>query len=220
MVEYLKFTPEMSNNWFRTWSETQKQRPWAFRRLLDSSTESQMESKLWLTTELINADIKPKNVVLLGGWFAHIITALLIDELNVNNVINFEIDNDAHFISFKFNRRYQDKSMYRSIRKNIMINSLKGRPYDMFDSSKECWDLIINTSCEHMFPMWKFRELNPQLNSSWYVLQSTNDDQYDDHINCVKSSEELADQAQLVDVLYSGSKVLSNGMTRFMVVGR
>lgn len=220
MVEYLKFTPEMSNNWFRTWSETQKQRPWAFRRLLDSSTESQMESKLWLATELINADIKPKNVVLLGGWFAHIITALLIDELNVNNVINFEIDNDAHFISFKFNRRYQDKSMYRSIRKNIMINSLKGRPYDMFDSSKECWDLIINTSCEHMFPMWKFRELNPQLNSSWYVLQSTNDDQYDDHINCVKSSEELADQAQLVDVLYSGSKVLSNGMTRFMVVGR
>ena len=130
------------------------------------------------------------------------------------------VDNDAHFISFKFNRRYQDKSMYRSIRKNIMINSLKGRPYDMFDSSKECWDLIINTSCEHMFPMWKFRELNPQLNSSWYVLQSTNDDQYDDHINCVKSSEELADQAQLVDVLYSGSKVLSNGMTRFMVVGR
>ena len=79
MVEYLKFTTEMSNNWFRTWSETQKQRPWAFRRLLDSSTESQMESKLWLATELINADIKPKNVVLLGGWFAHIITALLIE---------------------------------------------------------------------------------------------------------------------------------------------
>ena len=227
MVNYLKFTPEMSNNWFRSLHETEKQRPWAFNRIMNASTESQMESKLWLATELINADIKPKNVALLGGWFAHIITALLIDELNVNNVINFEIDSDAHFISFKFNRRYQDKSMYRSIRKNIMINSLKGRHYDMFDpslklsgNSKECWDLIINTSCEHMFPMWKFRELNPQLNSSWYVLQSTDDDQYDDHINCVKSPEELADQSQLVDVLYSGSKVLSNGMTRFMVIGR
>ena len=214
MVEYLKFTPEMSNNWFRTWTETQKQKPWAYKRLLDASTQSQMESKLWLATELININIKPKNVALLGGWFAHIITSLLIDELNVNNVTNFEIDDDAHFISFKFNRRYKETEKYRSIRRNIMIDSLSGvKPHKK-------WDLIINTSCEHMFPMWKFRELNPQLKSSWYVLQSTNDDQYDDHINCVKSSEELADQAQLVDILYSGSKILSNGMKRFMVIGR
>ena len=214
MVEYLKFTPEMSNNWFRTWTETQKQRPWAYKRLLDASTQSQMESKLWLATELININIKPKNVALLGGWFAHIITSLLIDELNVNSVTNFEIDDDAHFISFKFNRRYKETETYRSIRRNIMIDSLSGvKPYKK-------WDLIINTSCEHMFPMWKFRELNPQLKSSWYVLQSTDDDQYDDHINCVKSSEELADQAQLVDILYSGSKILSNGMKRFMVIGR
>ena len=214
MVEYLKFTPEMSNNWFRTWTETQKQRPWAYKRLLDASTQSQMESKLWLATELININIKPKNVALLGGWFAHIITSLLIDELNVNSVTNFEIDDDAHFISFKFNRRYKETEKYRSIRRNIMIDSLSGvKPYKK-------WDLIINTSCEHMFPMWKFRELNPQLKSSWYVLQSTDNNQYDDHINCVKSSEELADQAQLVDILYSGSKILSNGMKRFMVIGR
>ena len=207
MVEYLKFTPEMSNNWFRTWSETQKQRPWAFRRLLDASTESQMESKLWLATELINADIKPKNVILLGGWFAHIITALLIDEIKVDIVKNYEIDIDAKFISYKFNRRY--KPNYSSQSKNILVSPIK-----------ENFDCIINTSCEHMFPMWKFREINPHLKSSWYVLQSTNDDQYDDHINCVKSSEELADQAQLVDILYSGSKILSNGMKRFMVIGR
>lgn len=212
MVEYLKFTPEMSNNWSRTWSETQKQRPWAFRRLLDASTESQMESKLWLATELVNADIKPKNVALLGGWFAHIITALLIDEVGVDKVKNFEIDKDAYYTSFKFNNRYKksgEEIKYFANSKNVMTTTIK-----------ENFDLIINTSCEHMFPMWKFRELNPQLNGSWYVLQSTNDDQYDDHINCVKSPEELANQAQLVDVLYSGSKTLSNGMKRFMVIGR
>jgi len=207
MVDYLKFTPEISNNWSRAWHETQKQRPWAFKRLLDASTESQMESKLWLTTELMSADISSKNVALLGGWFAHIITTLLMDEVNVDTVTNFEIDQDAKFISYKFNRRY--KPNYKAKRKNITISSLN-----------ENFDLIINTSCEHMFPMWKFRELNPQLKNSWYVLQSTDDDQYDDHINCVKSPEELANQAKLVDVLYSGSKVLSNGMNRFMVIGR
>ena len=51
MVEYIKYTPETANNWSRAWSETKKQRPWAFRRLLDSSTTSQMQSKLWIATE-------------------------------------------------------------------------------------------------------------------------------------------------------------------------
>ena len=60
---------------------------------------------------------------------------------------------------------------------------------------------------------------NP-LTSPLFVLQSTDDDQYDDHINCVSNAEELADQADLVDVKYSGSKKLDNGMTRFMVIGR
>jgi len=207
MVDYLKFTPEISNNWSRAWHETQKQRPWAFKRLLDASTESQMESKLWLATDLMSVDISSKNVALLGGWFAHIITTLLMDEVNVDTVTNFEIDQDAKFISYKFNRRY--KPNYKAKRKNITISSLN-----------ENFDLIINTSCEHMFPMWKFRELNPQLKNSWYVLQSTDDDQYDDHINCVKDEFHLAEQANFTDIKYSGEKKLPNGMTRFMVIGR
>ena len=212
MVEYLKFTPEMSNNWSRAYNEVVTERPWVFRRLLDASTESQMDSKLWLATELINVNIKPKNVALLGGWFAHIITSCLIDEVGVDIVYNYEIDIDAHYVSFKFNNRYRmvdGKRKYFSNNRNIMINSLN-----------QDFDCIINTSCEHMFPMWKFRELNPHLKNSWYVLQSTDDEQYEDHINCVKSSDELIDQARFVDVLYSGSKVLSNGMRRFMVIGR
>jgi len=53
-----------------------------------------------------------------------------------------------------------------------------------------------------------------------YILQSSNDTQYDDHINCVDDADELADQANLVDILYAGEKLLPNGMTRFMVIGR
>ena len=45
-------------------------------------------------------------------------------------------------------------------------------------------------------------------------------DEYDDHINCVKDPEELADQANLIDIKYMGTKKLSNGMNRFMVIGR
>ncbi len=82
------------------------------------------------------------------------------------------------------------------------------------------FDFIINTSCEHMFPMTRFKQLNRGLfNNVVYVLQSTNDDQYDDHINCVSSPEELAEQADIVPE-YMGSLTLSNGMERFMVIGR
>ena len=54
----------------------------------------------------------------------------------------------------------------------------------------------------------------------WQAMLAANAEQYDDHINCVKSEEELALQANITDVLYSGKKLLSNGMNRFMVIGK
>ena len=118
--------------------------------------------------------------------------------------------------------------MYRSIRRNIMINSLKGKHYDMFNKNEESWDLIINTSCEHMFPMKKWKRINHYSldnlrgfkHNPYYILQSTSDDKWEDHINCVESADQLAEQAELTDILFSGSKILDNGLERFMVIGR
>ena len=137
-----------------------------------------------------------------------------------NLVVNFEIDEDAHFISFKFNRRYKDVGKYRSIRKNIMFRALK-MPKAFVDHREDPYDVVVNTSCEHMFPMWKFREINYNVEDPLYVLQSTNQKEYcEDHINTVESEEELIDQAKLLDVWYAGRKVLQNGFTRFMVIGK
>ena len=72
-----------------------------------------------------------------------------------------------------------------------------------------------------MYPMRRFRRLNRRFaGDPLYVLQSTDDDRYDDHINCVSSPEELAKQADFTKVLYSGTKVLDSGMNRFMVIGK
>ena len=233
MVDYIKYTPEMANNWSRAYIETHRERPWAFQRLVDASTTSQLESKFWLTEELSNTNESPKSAVLLGGWFAHVITSLLLDYTSVQKVTNFEIDEDAHFISYKFNRRYKKKeeigyhgvpdgdAQYRSIRRNVLFESLKGvETFTGDGKDPNQFDLVINTSCEHMFPMWKFREINPQLLGKLFVLQSTNAREYDDHINCVDSEDELIDQAMLSEVMYKGRKELSNGMTRFMVIGK
>ncbi len=208
MVDYIKYTAETANNWSRAWSETQKQKPWAMKRLLDSSTISQMQSKLWLITELKKLNLYFKKVALIGGWYAQYITPLLIDNLNVEIIHNYDIDTDAQLISYKFNRRYKEQGKYQASTKNVFI-----KPFE------EHYDMIINTSCEHMYYMKKIKELNPAL-SPIYVLQSTNETKYDDHINCVKDEKELIEQSDLKEIYFSGSKVLDNGMTRFMVMGK
>ena len=207
MVDCIRYTPEVANDWKQVTADVKKDYPYQFRRTLDASTSSQLQSKLWLINELIELNIDYKRVALIGGWFANFITELLITEARADLVHNYEIDEDAKNISYKYNKRYKDIGKYQCSIKDVMMQIME-----------EDFDLVINSSCEHMFPMTKFYELNPDIRCL-YALQSTDDDQYDDHINCVESPEELAEQANINNVLYSGTKVLSNGMNRFMVIG-
>ena len=211
-MEYLKFTPELAHDWKNALSSSE---PYLLKRVLDSMNQSQLESKLWIIQELIKLEIKPKIVAILAGWYSQYIIPLLIEH-GVEFIYNFEIDRDAKDISYKFNKRYKDQEKYQCHITDIMFKEIwrKEENYGAFD-------VLINTSCEHMFPMRRFRELNKNLSGNpIYVLQSTNEDKYEDHINCVSGPEELAEQAELIDVVYSGTKVLDNGMNRFMVIGR
>jgi hypothetical protein len=177
---------------------------------------SQLESKLWIVNELSELMLFPKSVALLGGWYANYIVPLLIEH-GVELIHNFEIDEDAKTISYKFNKTYKDKKQYKCDIVNTMFDSV----WNKQKKTEPVFDFIINTSCEHMFPMRRFRELNKNLSGNLiYVLQSTNEYKYEDHINCVSGPEELAEQAELIDVVYSGTKVLDNGMNRFMVIGK
>ena len=215
-MEYLKFTPELANDWKNALSSSE---PYLFKRVMDSMNQSQLESKLWIIQELIKLEIKPKRVAILAGWYAQYIVPLLYDNFeSLEFVENYEIDQDVKRLSYKFNKRLKEDKKYRITIRNVM-----------FDKIQEGWhpvhklgmDTIINCACEHMYPMWKFRELNKTIQKNpLYILQSSNDEQHEDHINCVNSEEELIDQARIKDVIYSGSKILSNKSTRFMVIGR
>jgi hypothetical protein len=212
-MEYLKFTPELAHDWKNALSSSE---PYLLKRVLDSMNRSQLESKLWIVNELSELMLFPKSVALLGGWYANYIVPLLIEH-GVELIHNFEIDEDAKAISYKFNKTYKDKKQYKCDIVNTMFDSV----WNKQKKTEPVFDFIINTSCEHMFPMRRFRELNKKLSGNpIYVLQSTNEDKYEDHINCVSGPEELAEQAELTNVVYSGTKVLDNGMNRFMVIGR
>ena len=60
-MEYLKYSPSLSNNWSRAQNYVFKHTPWAANRVVDSLTTSQLQSKLWLGTEINNLDIKFNN---------------------------------------------------------------------------------------------------------------------------------------------------------------
>jgi len=210
MVNCIPMKPSAINDWARAFDFVSREKSWMFSRIKHASTISQTQSKLWLSEELSSLNLKCDRVAILGGWFAHIITPLLLENVRCGSVINFEIDRDAKDISYKFNNRYNRTDRYFAKEKNIMLEPL---------SPKYNFDIVINTSCEHMFPMKKYRQLNQHINPI-YVLQSTDNDKYDDHINCVKDEDELVEQSELKQVYFKGSKVLDNGMTRFMVIGK
>ena len=223
----LQFTPELANDWKNAMLASSElavgNYHYVTRRVLDSMNASQLESKLWLVETLEKFDVQPKRVALLAGWFAQYIVPLMFDTFpECEWIENFEIDHDVSPLSYKFNKRYKDKNKYKVNMRNVMIKPLKFRQNPNIPIPKEdVYDVIINCACEHMYPMWKFRELNNAVQRNpLLVLQSSNDDQYEDHLNCVESEEELIDQARIKHVLYSGSKILSNKSTRFMVIGR
>ena len=212
-MEYLKYTPEMARDWKNAINASEG---YLRKRVADSMNESQLVSKLWLVEELSNLNVKPVNISLLAGWFAQYIVPLLYDNIeSVEWIENFEMDRDIKRVAYKFNTRYKKEDKYKVSIKNVMFGNL-------ISLSSPTFDTVINCSCEHMYPMSKFKKLkNTGVDdNALYILQSSNDTQYDDHINCVNDADELADQANLIDILYAGEKLLPNGMTRFMVIGR
>ena len=212
-MEYLKYTPEMAKDWKNAINASEG---YLRKRVADSMNESQLVSKLWLVEELSNLNVKPVNISLLAGWFAQYIVPLLYDNIeSIEWIENFEMDRDIKQVAYKFNTRYKKDNKYKISIRNVMFGNL-------ISLSSPTFDTVINCSCEHMYPMSKFKKLkNTGVNDdALYILQSSNDTQYDDHINCVNDADELADQANLIDILYAGEKLLPNGMTRFMVIGR
>ena len=216
MVDHIKFTTDIAEDWKSALSfASTEENEHCIKRIRDASTCSQLQSKLWLVSEIANLDINIDRVLLIAGWYANFIVPLLVDELGVKYILNTEIDTDVKNLTYKFNKRYKMRNI--SEQKCFYECKMHDVMYKPIVTSN--FDLVINTSCEHMYPMSRFRKLNGNKDYL-YALQSTDDDQWDDHINCVSGPDELAEQAELVDIMYSGTKELKNGMKRFMVIGR
>jgi len=167
---------------------------------VESFRTNQIKCKNWLVQELANTRTSFDKVLVVGSWNGILLYELMKQECDVGWFDFLDIDEMTHIhrdIYFSVN----------NMKKNY--NSLKVDATEYSDFSS--YDLIINTSCEHMKPL-------PPVNGPLYALQSNNYRSIKEHINCVDSAHQLKEQYQLSQIICK-TRLKFDNYTRFMVIG-
>ena len=183
--------------------------------ILNCFSENQHKNKMWLIEKL--NDYLPDNfsnrfidIGILGSWYGYLIY-LLKEHSKIKffgKVRLFDIDDGAK----KFGSMFFTKEHFGNIK-------FKTKDVKDVDFSKEIFNIIINTSCEHIPNETIHTYLNTVRPGVICVLQSNDYTELDEHINCSKSEKEFLDE-------YSGyfnnikSYTLNmDKYNRFMIIG-
>jgi len=167
---------------------------------IESFKGSQIKSKEFLVEEIANTNTAYDNVLVIGSWNSILLWELMQKECKVGWFHFLDIDPVVH----QHRDLYFD---YNNIRKNYDSIVADATEYSDFEK----YDLIINTSCEHMKPL-------PTIHGPLYALQSNNYRTIEEHINCVDSTKELKKQYNLTHILFEGYADMGK-YKRFTVIG-
>lgn len=170
--------------------------------IVQSFDPKQIECKQWLVNELrksLNHFEEPSRIYIAGSWYGNVLVPLLQDLFPEVEIQLHDIDEEVIKIS---------KNIYFLNNKNV--NAWVNDSTDYLYSKKNC--IVINTSCEHMTPL----HIKP---GTFVALQSNNYREIEEHINCVDSADELANQYDIKEIYYSGEKQFEK-YTRYMVIGK
>lgn len=168
---------------------------------IESFRSSQIQSKTKLVDEICNFDMNWNHILVLGSWNSVLLYELFSEQANVSWFDFLDIDPVCH--------RHRDAYFgLHNMRKNY--SNLIMDATEFSDFSK--YDLIINTSCEHMKDI-------PAINGPLYALQSNNNTSIKEHINCVNSSKALAKQNNITDIRYHGTIEIAD-YERYTVIGQ
>jgi MoaA/NifB/PqqE/SkfB family radical SAM enzyme len=166
-------------------------------KTFDANKQKRLENKQWLVDELVKWIPKHwrYNVLVVGGWHGQL-SKMLQPYVN-KELLSIDIDPKCTEICQK--------------------QGINAATADMFDIDYKKWNIVINTSCEHIdLRSWlELVEPHHQI----VVLQSTNMP-WVDHVNTVGSLGEFKDQARLSEVWYEGvSDTHFYKYKRFMLIG-
>ena len=184
--------------------------------IMNAINGPQMDSKQWLVDTLVPFLIPKylyfelRDVLVLGAWYG--VTGLLLREHIDPSVKIWNIDSDPECENYS-NILKQDIPY---VENNISITADAAEYYfDNFDA----YQLIINTSCEHMDPDDIRLLIDMKPPETLCCFQSNNFHKEPEHINTHNSVEEFVESLGLAHVLWSGTLKPSVEYERYMVIG-
>lgn len=169
--------------------------------LRDAISDGQLLSKNWLIEELRKLELSEKpRVAILGGWIGTL--ALLINTYEFNaSITSIDMDPRANRIAEKLNYDFDFKT----------------KTMDMYHVDYSDYDVIINTSSEHIPDIPKWRAGIPS--GKIVIVQNNNFEAGEGHVSCVRNSHELKDKLRLAEVFYEGTRKFP-AYNRFMLIGK
>ena len=188
--------------------------------LIDAYSIGQLKSKLWLIENL------PDNlglVFICAGWYGTLASLMFQNAREkFDKIRSFDIEPECAKVADNLNRSYvidgwQFKAStidildieypltYTTYRRDMTKVQITEQP-----------NTIINTSCEHIknFDSWYTKIPQGIL----CILQTNDYFEIEDHINCSKSLDNLAEATPMSNVLFEGELPLEK-YNRFMRIG-
>ena len=176
--------------------------------LRDAISDGQLLSKNWLVehmSDLINkgelkADGEKLRVVVLGGWIGLLPLMMFSWEMPVS-VCSVDLDARSNRIAEKINWGFDFTTM----------------TMNMYDVDYKKFDVIINTSSEHIQDIPKWRVGIPK--DKFIIVQNNDFEDGDGHVSTVKNSSAFRKLLKLSEVYYEGTKTFPQ-YSRFMIIGK
>lgn len=175
-------------------------------QLRDALSMGQIGSKLWLVEELLNLNIQNPRILIVGGWIGSL-SRIIFEHIPTATITSVDIDEKSNVVAKYVNNAFSSR-----------FKALTLDMYDIDSSFYSQFDIIINTSCEHIpdIQRWMSKIQNDKI----VIVQSNNFFACDQHINCVSSVDEFKTQVDFDDILYEGELEFINVYTRYMLIGK
>lgn len=162
----------------------------------DALRPNQIQCKAWLLEQLVDVDRSSK-VLVIGSWIGF--TSYCLHKMGFTYIA--EVDPDRRLEPIAHHINHENSNFIHISR-------------DVNDVDVSTFDVVINTSCEHISNNKWFNSIR---SGCLVILQST-DFVSDDHVNTVSGLNDMQEKYPLT-CCYMGEKQFSPMFTRYMICG-
>ena len=185
--------------------------------IINAVNETQITGKQWLVNMLVpflteeQFKYNPlRDIVILGGWYG--MNGMLLRQKIDNDINIWSVDTDP--LCEKYSYALQNGN--EDFKNNHAITD---DALDFFFTRADAYQLIINTSCEHMEPDDIRLILGAKTRETMICFQSNNYHSIQSHINTHISLDSFVESLDLAVVMWKGEMQVNEECTRYMVIG-